>query len=68
MTSAPEINRAIGDANRERIRAWMILHLGGTNAECADALGMNVCVIGRHVKRLRAEWLPPAAQDEGGQP
>ena len=52
-----EANKAKGDANRERIRVWFRDHLCGTSRECAKALGMNECVVGRHVKAIRAEWL-----------
>ena len=54
--SLSDVNRQIGDANRERVREWLITHVGGTNIECAKAIGMNHCTVGRHVKALRKEW------------
>ena len=54
--AAPELNRAIGAANRERIRAHLIAHPGITRRECAEALKMSEMVVGRHVKVIRKEW------------
>lgn len=51
-----EVNRRIGKANRDRVRQWLRDHLGGTRKECAEALGMNVSVVGRHVAEIRREW------------
>lgn len=53
---APELNRDIGLANRERIRRYLVEHPGATRQECAAALQMNHCVVGRHVKAIRMEW------------
>lgn len=47
---------ALGDLNRRRVRAWLRQHLGGTQRECAEALGLSVMAVGRHVKAIRAEW------------
>lgn len=47
----------IGAANRKRVRSWLISHPGGTNGECASALGLSAMAVGRHVKHIRAEWL-----------
>lgn len=46
----------IGAANRERVRNFLATHIGATNRECAEALGLGVMAVGRHVKALRAEW------------
>ena len=46
----------VGAENREAVRKWFQDHLCGTQRECAAALGINVCVVGRHVKSIRAEW------------
>ena len=54
--AAPEINKALGLANRERIRRYLVEHPGATRQECAAALEMNHCVVGRHVKAIRMEW------------
>jgi DNA-binding transcriptional regulator LsrR (DeoR family) len=32
-------------------------HLGCTRRECAEALGLSEMAVGRHVERLRREWL-----------
>jgi hypothetical protein len=45
-----------GYENRERVREYMLSHLGATNIECADALKMSAEAVGRHIKHLRAEW------------
>lgn len=45
-----------GDANCERVRAWFREHLCGTNRECAAAVGLSEYAVGRHVKKIRAEW------------
>lgn len=57
MALLGEYGAAIGAQNQERVRAWLAAHLGGTNGECAKALGLNVNAVGRHVRRIRAEWL-----------
>jgi predicted ArsR family transcriptional regulator len=46
----------IGHDNREAVRTWLTAHLGGTQRECAAALGLSVLAVGRHVATLRAEW------------
>jgi hypothetical protein len=48
--------KAVKEANQMAIRAFFSSHLCATNRECAEALGLNVCVVGRHVKSIRAEW------------
>jgi predicted transcriptional regulator len=58
MTYASQI--ALGMNNRARVLNWLRDHPGGTNRECAAALGMNVCVIGRHVKAIRKTWETPS--------
>jgi hypothetical protein len=47
----------IGAHNRARVRSWLIAHPGGTQTECARALAMSAMAVGRHVRRIRAEWL-----------
>lgn len=56
MVKAAEINKQLGRKNTARVAVYMAAHLGATNKECAEALGMNVCVIGRHVAKLRKQW------------
>lgn len=53
---AAAYNSAIGDRNRERVRHYFATHLCATRIECATSLGLNSCVVGRHVKAIRAEW------------
>ena len=55
MASPGEI---IGAQNRARVRQWLVSHPGGTQTECAQALGLSGMAVGRHVKRIRMEWLP----------
>mgnify|MGYP005991744597 CR=1 FL=1 len=47
---------AIGALNRAKVQRWFLSHLCGTQRECADALGLSVIAVGRHVKSIRAEW------------
>jgi DNA-binding CsgD family transcriptional regulator len=49
-------NKLIGHENRERIREYMLSHLGATNLEIGAALGMSPESVGRHIKKLRQEW------------
>lgn len=49
----------IGLNNLERIRAFFASHLCATNVECGEALGISVEAVGRHVKKIRAEWSKP---------
>jgi len=51
-----EYGKAIGVVNRERVRRWLLAHVGGTRRECAKALGLSEMAVGRHVSALRAEW------------
>lgn len=53
---AHEINRAIGDANRERIREFLVTHPGATRRECAAYLGMNEIIVGKHFAAIRVTW------------
>lgn len=60
----------IGHENREAVRQFFATHIGCTNAEASQALGLGVMAVGRHVAKLRSEWLPtPEAstlQSKGG--
>lgn len=47
---------AIGDLNRAAVRRWFREHLCGTQRECAEALGLSVMAVSRHVKAIRADW------------
>ena len=46
----------VGTHNYALVKAWFIAHPCATNREAASALGLSDCAIGRHVKRIRAEW------------
>lgn len=46
----------VGSHNYPVVKAWFIAHPCATNREAAIALGLSVHAIGRHVKRIRAEW------------
>ena len=50
-------NAMIGTANRERVRKYMIEHLGATNRECGAAIGLSEMKVGKHIKAIREEWL-----------
>lgn len=56
MPGAPEHRRRVGEANTQRVLAWLLSHPGGTNRECAEAVGLTEMAIGRHVKKIRAMW------------
>ena len=51
------LQRAKGDANRERVKAWFRDHLCGTHRECAQDVGLTEYAVGRHAKMIRSEWL-----------
>lgn len=57
LIRAADINKQIGRRNTKRVREYMRTHIGATRIECAKALDMNVCVIGRHVGIIRNEWV-----------
>ena len=46
----------VGAVNQPIVRAWFAAHPCATNREAARALGQSDMAIGRHVKRIRAEW------------
>lgn len=46
----------IGAENLARVRSWYLDHLGGKQVECAEALGLSVMAVNRHVADLRNEW------------
>lgn len=46
----------LGMFNLERVRRWYQAHLGGKQRECAEALGLSIFAVSRHVKTLRDEW------------
>lgn len=50
----------IGHNNREAVRTWFLSHVGCSARECAKAIGLSEVAVGRHLKTLRAEWLPKA--------
>jgi uncharacterized protein with HEPN domain len=51
-----ERNKKIGLANRKAILKFAKSRPFCTQNEVAAALGMNVFVVGRHVKKIREEW------------
>ena len=46
----------VGAHNYPIVKAWFVAHPCATNREAATALGLSEMAIGRHVKRIRAEW------------
>jgi hypothetical protein len=46
----------VGQHNHALIRQWFIDHPCATNREAASALGLSEMAIGRHVRKIRAEW------------
>ena len=65
QTASP--GQIIGDNNRERVRQFMLAHVGATYAECGDVLGLSPQAVGRHVKTLKAEWSPGRKRVKNGQ-
>ena len=48
---------AIGYDHREQVRAFFASHIGCTNIECGKAIGLSVYSVGRHIAKLRKEWV-----------
>lgn len=46
----------VGRDNLAAVRAFMATHLCATQRECADALGLSVMAVNRHVQTIRSEW------------
>lgn len=46
----------LGEENYIRVLAFMQTHLCATQRECAEALGLSVMAVNRHVKRIRENW------------
>lgn len=47
----------IGHENREAVRRFFAEHIGCTNRECGEALGLSAIAVGRHIETLRREWV-----------
>lgn len=47
----------LGIANRERVRLWLMTHLGGRQNECARDLDLSLMAVNRHFRAIRSEWL-----------
>ncbi|MDQ0996932.1 hypothetical protein QFZ34_002114 [Phyllobacterium ifriqiyense] len=45
---------AVGQDNLSAVLNYFKTHLCATNVECAEALGLSVMAVGRHVKTIRA--------------
>ncbi len=54
-----------GKRNMEMIREFFASHLCATNEECSKALGLSVFAVGRHARKIRAEWSAPLSRNEG---
>lgn len=52
----PAPGHEIGRRNLERVREYFRAHLCATNVECAEAIGLSVEAVGRHVATIRSEW------------
>lgn len=50
------IQTQTGRANLERVRSFFERHLCATQRECAEALGLSVMAVNRHVRTIRGEW------------
>lgn len=46
----------VGSRNREAVRRYFAEHIGCTNVEAGQALGLSAMAVGRHIKTLRKEW------------
>ena len=47
----------VGKVNYATVRAWFLARPCASNREAAAALSLSIMAIGRHVKKIRAEWL-----------
>lgn len=56
MNPLAEHRRSVGLANRVSVLCWFRDHPGGTNRECAKALGLSEMAVGRHAKAIRQTW------------
>lgn len=53
----PSPGAQIGAQNREAVRQYFAGHIGCSNVECAQALGLSVMAVGRHIATLRRAWI-----------
>ena len=53
------LSRIIGDKNRNNICLYMSAHIGATNEDCANAIGLSSAAVGRHIRAIKAEWQTP---------
>lgn len=49
--------KAVGDENQALVLAALRLYPGIKNTEISQLTGIGVCTVGKHVNRIRAEWL-----------
>lgn len=54
MTTQSQLQ--LGRDNLAAVRAFFASHLCATQRECAQALGLSVMAVNRHVKTIREEW------------
>jgi hypothetical protein len=45
-----------GEANCAAVQHFFATHLCCTQRECAEALGLSVMAVNRHVRTIRAKW------------
>ncbi len=50
------VAKRVGEENRAAVKQWLKTHLGGTQRECAKALGLSTMAVCRHVRAIRKEW------------
>lgn len=50
-------------SKREAVRQYYTDHLGCTQQECADALGISRRTVYRHLTAMRAEWAMQGERD-----
>lgn len=46
----------LGEDNLSAVRKYFATHLCAKQVECAEALGLSVMAVNRHVETIRAEW------------
>lgn len=49
--------RITAEANRERIREFMVAHPGAKQTEIAKALGLSQATVNGHVQTIRKSWM-----------
>ena len=58
MNPVGAYQKRLGEENRERIAGILRDFLGIRNREISKLTGLDEMTVGRHVKAIKAEWIP----------